>query len=172
MQSPTVQLRASGLSVFVLRLPREQRMVAFSTKKGAAKLLGVSPYLLSVHGSTSTLPLDLEPALSEPGSVWTRLGDGFAWNKLRPAPTDLNFKPRGGRRDGAGRSPVGTEAARERSFRLDDARYHKYLALGGVRYLRQVIDAGLDLTADEWSRLAARGGGSWLREALESESGR
>lgn len=66
---------------------REEHIVAATSQKAAAEMLGVSLYELKTYGMDAS-DTELVVALADPGAVF-RKGDGFSgsdvWEKVRPA---------------------------------------------------------------------------------------
>ena len=147
-----------------------RKLVACPTKAGAAKLLGISPYLLTTHGEVTDSASEVKVALSDPGAVWARKPGDDSWAMIAGAENALKLPRQGGRREGAGQKRLATGLTRVRTVSLDDERHARFLALGGTKYLRKAIDASLDLTDEEWQQLLSLGGGKWIRSQLRADA--
>lgn len=159
------------LKVYAYSQPDGTRqLVAFSSKAGAAALLGVTPYLLSIHGEVSQQADEVATALSEPGAVWARQPGGESWSIVSDAGKAQLIPRHGGKRAGAGQPRLAPKVSRPRSISLDDDTHAAFMALGGTKYLRRVIAANLDLADQEWEELSRRGGAEWLKELLSGQS--
>ncbi|MDU4254506.1 hypothetical protein [Pseudomonas sp.] len=155
------------LTVYAIELAEgSRRIVACPTKSKAARLLGITAYLLDTHGSTSRSTEEVELALSDPGAVWAKYEEAEKWVKVSTSRKADALPSHGGARAGAGHPGVGTGPAKQRGLALDDANYALYKERGGVMFLRQVLASGLDLNAQEWADLEQLGGVAWLRQQM------
>lgn len=143
-----------------------RRIVAAQNKSRAAKLLDVSPYLLTTYGELCRSDDEIERALSDPGAVWATQEDSGQWTKIATSRKANALPEHGGPRPDSGRNRVGETLSRSRGISLDDERYAVFLERGGVRFLRQAIDSGLDLTEQEWETFSRLGGVEWLRKQM------
>lgn len=158
------------LKVYAYSQPDGARqLVAFSSKSGAAALLGVTTYLLATHGEVSQQADEVAVALSDPGAVWERQPGGESWSVVSDAGKAQLIPRHGGKRAGAGQPRLAPKVSRPRSISLDDDTHAAFMALGGSKYLRRVIAANLNLTNKEWDELARRGGVRWLKELLSDK---
>lgn len=158
------------LSVYAYDTPDGARkLVAFSSRAGAAVLFGVSIYLLTTHGGVTEKDDEVAVALSDPGAVWMRKPGGTSWEILSDSGKSELIQRPGGVRAGAGKPRIAKHLSTQRSISLDDDAHGKFMELGGTRYLRKVLSADLDLTDQEWEELSARGGAQWIRAQLDAQ---
>lgn len=143
-----------------------RKLVAHPTKAGAAKLLGVSTYLLATHGEVTELPSEVEVALSAVGAVWARKPGEDSWTMTAGAENALQLPKMGGNRHGAGKKRLANSPSRPRCVSLDDEAHARFMELGGTKYLRRAIAASIEFTDQEWDQLIALGGGEWIRSQL------
>lgn len=156
------------LTVYAYKMPDGARhILAFPTRSGAAPLLGVSVYLLATHGEVTDDAAEVAKALSDPGVVWSYPPGASEWVMVSDAGKEQLSQPRGGKRAGAGQPRIAATPARARCISLDDESHAVFMALGGTRFLRKALAAELDLTDVEWAELNERGGGRWIKQALE-----